>query len=98
MLVALLRTPLPPRSRFALNLLSVGAASAVVTLAAGSPPDIPRRALLHRHASARGDLRRQPSAFSIDYAVFLLVPHARELHETQDNARRIRFGLDRTPA
>jgi RND superfamily putative drug exporter len=96
MLLALLRAPLLAALAVALNLLSVGAAVGVVTLACRIPAGYPLGG--HRYIDTVGGAAIFGVTFglSIDYAVFLLA-RMRERHlSSGDNAAAIRFGLEKT--
>jgi RND superfamily putative drug exporter len=107
MLVALLRAPLLAALAVALNLLSVGAAIGVVTLACKIPAGYPLGGHSYIDTVGAAAIFGVTFGLSIDYAVFLLA-RMREKHIelTSDpgadlapdraNATAIRFGLERT--
>ena len=97
MLLALLRAPLLAALAVALNLLSVGAAIGVVTLACKHPAGYPLGGHpLHRHGRGGGDLRRHLRP--LDRLCRLPAgPHARELSaRAATTPPRSRFGLEKT--
>jgi putative drug exporter of the RND superfamily len=96
MLVALLRTPLLAALAVALNLLSVGAAVGVVTLACRIPAGYPLGGHSYIDTVGAAAIFGVTFGLSIDYAVFLLVRMREKYRETGDNAAAIRFGLERT--
>jgi RND superfamily putative drug exporter len=96
MLVVLLRTPLLAALAVALNLLSVGAAVGVVTLACRIPAGHPLGGHSYIDTVGAAAIFGVTFGLSIDYAVFLLVRMRENYRETHDNATAIRFGLDRT--
>jgi putative drug exporter of the RND superfamily len=96
MLVALLRTPLLAALAVALNLLSVGAAVGVVTLACKIPAGYPLGGHSYIDTVGAAAIFGVTFGLSIDYAVFLLARMRENYRETGDNAAAIRFGLDRT--
>jgi RND superfamily putative drug exporter len=96
MLVALLRAPLLAALAVALNLLSVGAAIGVVTLACHIPAGYPLGGHSYIDTVGAAAIFGVTFGLSIDYAVFLLARMRENYRETQDNAAAIRFGLDRT--
>ncbi len=96
MLVALLRAPLLAALAVALNLLSVGAAIGVVTLACKIPAGYPLGGHSYIDTVGAAAIFGVTFGLSIDYAVFLLA-RMRESHRRgDDNRTAIRFGLDRT--
>jgi putative drug exporter of the RND superfamily len=96
MLVALLRTPLLAALAVGLNLLSVGAAVGVVTLACKLPAGYPLGGHSYIDTVGAAAIFGVTFGLSIDYAVFLLARMRENYRETNDNAAAIRFGLDRT--
>jgi RND superfamily putative drug exporter len=96
MLVALLRTPLLAALAVGLNLLSVGAAVGVVTLACHIPAGYPLGGHAYIDTVGAAAIFGVTFGLSIDYAVFLLARMRENYRETHDNAAAIRFGLDRT--
>jgi RND superfamily putative drug exporter len=96
MLVALLRTPLLAALAVGLNLLSVGAAVGVVTLACQIPGGFPLGGHSYIDTVGAAAIFGVTFGLSIDYAVFLLARMRENYRETYDNAAAIRFGLDRT--
>jgi putative drug exporter of the RND superfamily len=96
MLVALLRTPLLAALAVALNLLSVGAAVGVVTLACHIPAGYPLGGHSYIDTVGAAAIFGVTFGLSIDYAVFLLARMRENYSETHDNAAAIQFGLDRT--
>jgi RND superfamily putative drug exporter len=96
MLVALLRAPLLAALAVALNLLSVGAAVGVVTLACKIPAGYPLGGHSYIDTVGAAAIFGVTFGLSIDYAVFLLARMRESYEETRDNRAAIRFGLDRT--
>jgi len=96
MLVALLRAPLLAALAVALNLLSVGAAVGVVTLACKLPAGYPLGGHSYIDTVGAAAIFGVTFGLSIDYAVFLLARMRESYRETGDNRAAIRFGLDRT--
>lgn len=96
MLVALLRAPLLAALAVALNLLSVGAAVGVVTLACHIPAGYPLGGHSYIDTVGAAAIFGVTFGLSIDYAVFLLARMRENYRETHDNAAAIQFGLDRT--
>ncbi len=96
MLVALLRAPLLAGLAVALNLLSVGAAVGVVTLACKIPAGYPLGGHSYIDTVGAAAIFGVTFGLSIDYAVFLLARMRESYAETGDNRAAIRFGLDRT--
>jgi RND superfamily putative drug exporter len=96
MLVALLRAPLLAALAVALNLLSVGAAIGVVTLACKIPAGYPLGGHSYIDTVGAAAIFGVTFGLSIDYAVFLLARMRESYRENGDNAVAIRFGLDRT--
>jgi RND superfamily putative drug exporter len=96
MLVALLRAPLLAGLAVALNLLSVGAAVGVVTLACKLPAGVPLGGHSYIDTVGAAAIFGVTFGLSIDYAVFLLARMRESYVETGDNRAAIRFGLDRT--
>jgi RND superfamily putative drug exporter len=96
MLVALLRAPLLAAIAVALNLLSVGAAIGVVTLACKLPAGYPLGGHSYIDTVGAAAIFGVTFGLSIDYAVFLLARMRESHRDGHDNATAIRFGLDRT--
>jgi putative drug exporter of the RND superfamily len=96
MLVALLRAPLLAALAVALNLLSVGAAVGVVTLACKIPAGYPLGGHSYIDTVGAAAIFGVTFGLSIDYAVFLLARMRESYREDHDNAVAIKFGLDRT--
>lgn len=96
MLVALLRAPLLAALAVALNLLSVGAAVGVVTLACHIPAGDPLGGHSYIDTVGAAAIFGVTFGLSIDYAVFLLARMRESYREDRDHAAAIRFGLDRT--
>jgi RND superfamily putative drug exporter len=96
MLVVLLRTPLLAALAVGLNLLSVGAAVGVVTLACHIPAGYPLGGHPYIDTVGAAAIFGVTFGLSIDYAVFLLARMRENYRETHDNAAAIKFGLDRT--
>jgi len=96
MLVALLRMPLLAALAVALNLLSVGAAIGVVTLACKIPAGYPLGGHSYIDTVGAAAIFGVTFGLSIDYAVFLLARMRESYLEKGDPAAAIRFGLDRT--
>jgi RND superfamily putative drug exporter len=96
MLLVLLRAPLLATLAVVLNLLSVGAAIGVVTLACEIPAGYPLGGHPYIDTVGGAAIFGVTFGLSIDYAVFLLA-RMRERHAAGgDNATAIRFGLERT--
>jgi putative drug exporter of the RND superfamily len=96
MLLFLLRAPLLAGLAVGLNLLSVGAAIGVVTLACEIPAGYPLGGHPYIDTVGAAAIFGVTFGLSIDYAVFLLA-RMREKHaEGHDNAAAIRFGLEKT--
>jgi RND superfamily putative drug exporter len=96
MLIALLRAPLLAAVAVGLNLLSVGAAIGVVTLACQIPSGYPLGGHPYIDTVGAAAIFGVTFGLSIDYAVFLLARMRESYRRDRDNARAIRFGLDRT--
>lgn len=96
MLVALLRAPLLAALAVALNLLSVGAAIGVVTLACQIPAGYPLGGHSYIDTVGAAAIFGVTFGLSIDYAVFLLARMRESYRRDKDHAAAIRFGLDRT--
>ncbi|HTR75282.1 MAG TPA: MMPL family transporter [Solirubrobacterales bacterium] len=96
MLMALLRAPLLAALAVALNLLSVGAAIGVVTLACHIPAGYPLGGHSYIDTVGAAAIFGVTFGLSIDYAVFLLARMRESYRRDGDNAAAIRFGLDRT--
>jgi RND superfamily putative drug exporter len=96
MLVALLRAPLLAALAVALNLLSVAAAIGVVTLACKLPAGYPLGGHPYIDTVGAAAIFGVTFGLSIDYAVFLLARMREDYGRSGDNARAIRFGLERT--
>ena len=96
MLLALLRAPLLAGLAVGLNLLSVAAAIGVVTLACKIPAGYPLGGHPYIDTVGAAAIFGVTFGLSIDYAVFLLARMRESYRESGDNARAIRFGLDKT--
>ncbi len=96
MLVALLRAPLLAALAVALNLLSVGAAIGVVTLACHIPAGYPLGGHSYIDTVGAAAIFGVTFGLSIDYAVFLLARMRESYRDSGDHAAAIKFGLDRT--
>jgi RND superfamily putative drug exporter len=96
MLVALLRAPLLAALAVGLNLLSVAAAIGVVTLACKIPAGYPLGGHPYIDTVGAAAIFGVTFGLSIDYAVFLLARMRENYGVNGDNARAIRFGLDKT--
>jgi RND superfamily putative drug exporter len=96
MLIALLRAPLLAALAVGLNLLSVAAAIGVVTLACKIPAGYPLGGHPYIDTVGAAAIFGVTFGLSIDYAVFLLARMRENYGVNGDNARAIRFGLDRT--
>jgi RND superfamily putative drug exporter len=96
MLLALLRAPLLAALAVGLNLLSVAAAIGVVTLACRIPSGYPLGGHPYIDTVGAAAIFGVTFGLSIDYAVFLLARMRENYRETGDNAKAIRFGLDKT--
>ena len=96
MLLALLRAPLLAAVAVALNLLSVGAAIGVVTLACKIPAGYPLGGHPYIDTVGAAAIFGVTFGLSIDYAVFLLARMREKYAERRDNAAAIEFGLQRT--
>ena len=96
MLLALLRAPLLAALAVGLNLLSVGAAIGVVTLACKIPNGYPLGGHPYIDTVGAAAIFGVTFGLSIDYAVFLLARMRESYREHGDNAAAIKFGLDRT--
>ncbi len=96
MLLALLRAPLLAALAVGLNLLSVGAAIGVVTLACKIPAGYPLGGHPYIDTVGAAAIFGVTFGLSIDYAVFLLARMRESYREHGDNAKAIRFGLDKT--
>jgi putative drug exporter of the RND superfamily len=96
MLVALLRAPLLAALAVGLNLLSVGAAIGVVTLACKIPAGYPLGGHSYIDTVGAAAIFGVTFGLSIDYAVFLLARMRESHRQGDDNRAAIQFGLDRT--
>jgi RND superfamily putative drug exporter len=96
MLLALLRAPLLAALAVGLNLLSVAAAIGVVTLACKIPAGYPLGGHPYIDTVGAAAIFGVTFGLSIDYAVFLLARMRESYRESGDNAKAIRFGLDKT--
>ena len=96
MLLALLRAPLLAALAVGLNLLSVAAAIGVVTLACKIPTGYPLGGHPYIDTVGAAAIFGVTFGLSIDYAVFLLARMRESYRESGDNAKAIRFGLDKT--
>ena len=96
MLVALLRAPLLAALAVGLNLLSVGAAIGVVTLACQIPAGWPLGGHSYIDTVGAAAIFGVTFGLSIDYAVFLLARMRESYREKGDNAAAVRFGLEKT--
>lgn len=96
MLLALLRAPLLAALAVGLNLLSVGAAIGVVTLACKIPAGYPLGGHPYIDTVGAAAIFGVTFGLSIDYAVFLLARMRESYRVSGDNAKAIRFGLDKT--
>jgi putative drug exporter of the RND superfamily len=96
MLVALLRAPLLAALAVALNLLSVGAAIGVVTLACKIPAGYPLGGHSYIDTVGAAAIFGVTFGLSIDYAVFLLARMRESYLKDHDHPAAIKFGLDRT--
>jgi RND superfamily putative drug exporter len=96
MLIALLRAPLLAALAVGLNLLSVAAAIGVVTLACKIPTGYPLGGHPYIDTVGAAAIFGVTFGLSIDYAVFLLARMRENYGVNGDNARAIRFGLDKT--
>ena len=96
MLVALLRAPLLAALAVGLNLLSVGAAIGVVTLACQIPAGYPLGGHSYIDTVGAAAIFGVTFGLSIDYAVFLLARMRESYREDGDNAAAVRFGLEKT--
>jgi RND superfamily putative drug exporter len=96
MLVALLRAPLLAALAVGLNLLSVGAAIGVVTLACQIPAGYPLGGHPYIDTVGAAAIFGVTFGLSIDYAVFLLARMRESYREKGDNAAAVRFGLEKT--
>jgi RND superfamily putative drug exporter len=92
----LLRAPLLAALAVALNLLSVGAAVGVVTLACKIPAGYPLGGHAYIDTVGAAAIFGVTFGLSIDYAVFLLARMRESYRVDHDNAAAIKFGLDRT--
>jgi len=98
MLVAILRAPLLAAITVALNLVSVGAAIGVVSLACEIPAGYPLGGHPYIDTVGAAAIFGVTFGLSIDYAVFLLI-RVRERYEVEgDNAAAITYGLEKTAA
>jgi RND superfamily putative drug exporter len=96
MLLALLRAPLLAALTVGLNLLSVGAAIGVVTLACRIPAGYPLGGHPYIDTVGAAAIFGVTFGLSIDYAVFLLARMREHHREHGENAAAISFGLQRT--
>jgi putative drug exporter of the RND superfamily len=96
MLVALLRAPLLAALAVGLNLLSVGAAIGVVTLACKIPAGYPLGGHPYIDTVGAAAIFGVTFGLSIDYAVFLLARMQEDYREHGDNRSAIRFSLEKT--
>ncbi len=96
MLIALLRAPLLAALAVGLNLLSVAAAIGVVTLACKIPAGYPLGGHPYIDTVGAAAIFGVTFGLSIDYAVFLLARMRENYGVNGDNAKAIRFGLDKT--
>jgi putative drug exporter of the RND superfamily len=96
MLLWLLRAPLLAALAVGLNLLSVGAAIGVVTLACQIPAGYPLGGHPYIDTVGAAAIFGVTFGLSIDYAVFLLARMRERWDRDPDNPAAIRFGLDRT--
>jgi len=96
MLLALLRAPLLAALTVALNLLSVGAAIGVVTLACKIPAGYPLGGHPYIDTVGAAAIFGVTFGLSIDYAVFLLARMRERWESDHDNAGAIKHGLDKT--
>ena len=96
MLVALLRAPLLAALAVGLNLLSVGAAIGVVTLACRIPAGYPLGGHPYIDTVGGAAIFGVTFGLSIDYAVFLLARMREHHREHRDNAAAVSYGLART--
>ncbi len=96
MLLVLLRAPLLAALAVGLNLISVGAAIGVVTLACKIPEGYPLGGHPYIDTVGAAAIFGVTFGLSIDYAVFLLARMREKHREGGDNAAAIRFGLEKT--
>ncbi len=96
MLLFLLRAPLLAALAVGLNLLSVGAAIGVVTLACEIPAGYPLGGHPYIDTVGAAAIFGVTFGLSIDYAVFLLARMRESYAKDGDNATAIRFGLEKT--
>ncbi|MGA8744631.1 MAG: MMPL family transporter [Solirubrobacterales bacterium] len=96
MLLAILRAPLLAALTVALNLVSVGAAIGVVSLACKLPAGYPLGGHPYIDTVGAAAIFGVTFGLSIDYAVFLLA-RIRERYEVDgDNAAAIAYGIEKT--